>query len=314
MGLRNTEECCFGFSFAHENVAEKFYQTVIQQLLEIDSQPTIPQQSVIGSPEEMIDFPPDNSELLEEAGALTLSGKFPVIEFEESVEDKQSLHVLQVSYGSSVSEEEVLDDVDFAKKTKKVKKKRISFKRLSKCRDARKLQWSSHQSSKLEDIQISYPVSVKHMAHVHPKTPFDALKEVVNTGTSTGTELHYDVLSLPTTTEMKKLSLSANPAIIVTPVAQYQRSMIKIPSPLIPAKDFEILLKELKVNEQIIDDHSKEAWQHSFQFAVSNAISKALQDSLKVVSFTQSGREKTVERGTSRNSSMIIHDHGSVSL
>ena len=362
------KEICYGLSFAHEKVAERFYQAAVQLMPQPSSTKTnqicdraqlvqsLTSSLTTCSPEEMTDFPPKlqsgihRKSMVEEAGALTSSGRFP-LPLEESIEDEKSLQVLQVSYGT-VSEDEGLEDVDIDGKVPfKMRYKRKDRK--STLQDSMKSDWRglsgsgsvflekepAKRSESLEEIRISYPTSVKHTAHINTHTPVHALKQVVNTGKSLytvvdnenkepnnkrHTKLHRTP-SAPTRIRHHSLPLKPlhRPTILVTPAESPKRKyppINNLPSPPPCVTDFQELLKQLKVAENNDKDeltNSLEAWQHSFHSAVANLIRKKLHDEVlcsKLLSLTQSGREETSEKPTSRTTSVIIHDHGIVCL
>ena len=329
--IKEKKEICFGLSFAHEKVAEKFYQTVVQLMPHVSGplelqETTSNVSNLFASCQEMVNFTPTCNLLEEEAGALTLSGKFLTVA-EQIIEDE---HIVDVSFGfTSVCEEETLEEVDVDEKIKNKQNIKQESKHLSK-------EWmnesTGHHSlmsrkASIEDIHISNPVSVKHMAHVNAHTPLHTLKEVVNTGKSLFTSNMLDqkerkhgklhrVPSVPT-----RIKHSSSPTIVVTPAKIYQQSndlkVYSLPSPPFPNGNFEDLLKIMKFKNTECDQAESCAWERKFQCVVNNLIHKKLQDDdlcSKLLSFTQSGQEQTSEKSDSRTSSIIIHDHGIVYL
>ena len=365
---RETSDINYGLSFAHEKVAERFYLAVMQLI----PKRFLPQKStkweerlshslslstsLTVTPEEMTDLPPlvqsdsflSQNFLIEEAGALTSSGRFPN-PLEESVEDEQSLQVLQRNFSGIKSEEEIVEDVDAAEKYKmKLKGYRsigqlCSGMALSKRRGS--LDTSSEvlmskspilkrRSESMEDIRISYPTSVRHLAHVSQETPFHTLKQVINTGTAPGSVVESDIErqrfeklkrtpSAPCRVRHRSSSMvkSTPPIIFVTPPDSATKSNKQLPKPPPPVQNFESLVQQLQTTGEIDKNseftNSTEAWQQSFHSAVGNLIRKKIyEDPLnsKLLSFTQSGREETSESSNSRTASLIIHDHGIVCL
>lgn len=340
-------ETSFGLNFAHEKVAERFYQTALQLMpsqTKLHESTRESRHCALYRTEEMTDY--SRSSIYhsyhyqtEEAGALTASGKFPK-SLEESIEDEQSLHVLQVSYGGGTSEEEGVEDVDGRRLSLRLKHRQKGKKRMSK-------EWAGfsggrseyepsmrRRSESMDGIHISYPTDVKHLAHINPCTPFHTLKEVVNNtgihpprkprkGLLNKTKL-YRTPSAPGPlhhNSVPPLSTVPFPTILITPSdQQIIASLHKFPTAPPPISDFEDLLRQLKLSKE--EDRSDltsstEAWQYSFHSAVGNLIHKKLASEpfySKLLSFTQSGNEETSEKSNSRTASVIIHDHGVVSL
>ena len=353
----------YGLSFAHEKVADRFYKAVIQLLpkrfpssssfsRDRLSQSVSLSSSLTITPEEMTDLPAliqsdsylSQSFLVEEAGALTSSGKFPnPLEEESSPEDEQSLRILQHSYTNNKGEE-VIEDVDASRRRQCVPRKLNSFlstPSLAKRRGS--LDHSSaesllnksssllkQRSESMEDVRISYPTTVRHLAHISQETPFHTLKQVINTGICPGSVLESDIEkhryeklkrtpSAPCRVRNRNSSfVSSTPAILVTNTDATKKSF---PKPPPQVSDFDSLVKKLQsageIDRQSEFTSSTQAWQESFHCAVSNLIRKKIYDdpnNSKLLSFTQSGREETSERPSSRTASMIIHDHGIVCL
>ena len=366
---RENKETCYGLSFAHEKVAERFHQVALQLMPTVVGSKTVAssqlkQDSISAmmssDTEEMTDNPPLylSSKLPavsyramqeaqeEEAGALTCSGHFP-LPIEDSYEEEKPMHTLQVSYGGT-SEEEGLEDVDLGgqrlsltkpKRNKEKQRLRSTGSREWMCSssgNSRSFLDSSYNESRLKrrsesmhEIRISYPSSFKHLAHVHPGTPFHDLKQVINTGvsplsspkpTKTCSDDKVKIRHTPSIPNRLKAqrhnSLPPNfPTILVTP-ATYNRQA-PYPPPPPPVSDFKQLLEELqmpKTNEGGLTD-SMEVWQVSFQSAVEKIVEKKLQNESKLWSLTaQSGRTERNEREDNRVPSVIVHDHGVVYL
>ena len=371
----------YGLSFAHEKVAERFHQAVMQLVPQASESLTsseatnskrdkpqrmhVLSKSLNVSPEEMTDFPPFQSSSeyttksklsVEEAGALTSSGKFPT-PLEESAEDEQSLHVLQATYNGATSEEEIIEDVDtdgrisIQKKRQTGGKKnrlhvpsRLINRRGSLEGNTEKKQFPlKKRSESLQDVRISYPTTVKHLAHIDQETPFHTLKQIVNTGSAPGSVFEESIdrkrysrlqrsPSAPCHVRPRSKSLlkSFRPAILVTPAKTARKKKLSpkldLPSPPAPISDFESFLQQLQSSkeqsQQISDNQSEltsslDTWQLSFHSAVGNLIRKKLQSDTiysKLLSFTQSGKQETCEKPSSRTTSVIIHDHGMVCL
>jgi hypothetical protein len=182
----------------------------------------------------------------------------------------------------------------------------------------------------MEEIRISRPVSVLHLAHVNSYTPLHALKQAVNTGRSAFTisdrkhEKLHRTPSAPISRLRRHFSTSnVKPAIIVTPPGiepqHHHLQLSDLPYPPPPTQDFEELLKEILIKKKDNEDLtcSLDAWQSSFQMAVGNLIHRKLRDDelySKLLNLTQSGQAESNEKSNNRTGSMIIHDHGVVCL
>ncbi len=362
-------EQSYGLSFAHDKVAERFYKAVIQLIPKQSSSTSYYRglshslsmtTSLTIMPEEMIDFPPlvqsdsfisHQSFLEEEAGALTSSGKFPN-PLEESAEDEQSLKVLQQSFATNDCRHVggIVEDVDLVDKRKSMlsnqpivkkyhtflqNKRRGSLDHSSESLISKHSPLMKQRSESLEDVRISYPTTVRHLAHISHATPFHTLKQVINTGIAPGSVLESDIEkqryeklkrtpSAPCRVRHKSFSfVSSTPACptihITHPVIANKKQQHPKPPPQIT--NFDALVQKLQatgeMDRQSEFTSSTEAWQQSFHCAVSNLIRKKIYDdpsNPKLLSFTQSGREETSERPSSRTASLIIHDHGIVCL
>ena len=356
-----SNEASYGISFAHEKVAEKFHQAAMQLMPNSNSRTSIEPGSLnvmtSADDEEMTDYPPlylssklplshsrqDAQE--EEAGALTCSGHFPV-NIEDSCEEEKPLHALQVSYGG-IPEDQGLEDVDGqslevkSRKNKEKRRRRSAGSREWMCSSGGSskgfLESDSHskltrRSESMHDIRISYPTSFKHLAHIHPGTPFNDLKQVINTGVSPYSmrpSTEHDARTndgkvklrnpppVPSKVNRHK-SLPPNfPKILVTPAIENLRRQVPYPPPPPQVTDFKKLMEELRLSETDNESglmDSMEKWQVSFQSAVGKLIEKKLKKEPNLWSLTLSGHAEKNERKVNRAPSVIVHDHGMVYL
>lgn len=361
-GYECSNEASYGLSFAHEKVAERFHQAAMQLMPNSNSKTSIEPHSLnvmtSADDEEMIDYPPlslssklplsySRPEVQEEeAGALTCSGHFP-LNIEDSCEEEKPLHALQVSYGGT-AEDEGLEDVDGRDlgvksrlKNKEKRSRRIAGSReswmCSSSGSSRGFLESDNQkltrrSESMHDIRISYPTSFKHLAHIHPGTPFNDLKQVINTGvspyslrsstehnerTSDGKVKLRNTPPVQSKVHRHNSLPSKFPKILVTPAIENKRRQVPYPPPPPQVMDFKKLVEELRLpetdNESGLTD-SMEKWQVSFQSAVGKLIEKKLTREPNLWSLTQSGRAEKNERKVNRVPSVIVHDHGMVYL
>ena len=346
------EDACYGLSFAHEKVAERFYQAIMQLVpKKPKDEPKLKEttnllrglsSSLKISPEEMTDFPRlirsnslmDRRASLEEAGALTLSGRFPC-PLEESIEDPKTMELLYETQPLN-HDDDVIDGRAPPGKFK-FNRLRSSLKQNKSDDHTRKPRsMNKSLSMSLDDVNISFPTGFQHKAHVSHHTPFHALKEVINTGISPAAYTDNGlgpfrplrrVPSAPNIQRYRNPSQTSNikrPTILVTPPTKFKE--YKLPEPPLAVSNFEAFLKEINTNKELlasVDEEqsdltgSIEAWQQSFQSAVGSLVHRKLCNeelASKLLSFTQSGRQETCEKPTNRTSSVIIHDHGMVCL
>ena len=362
---------CYGISFAHVKVAERFSQA-IQQLIPRETlypsqyvsesgqlMRAMSEMSLVCHEYETIDLPhgkPFRGRLhsMEEAGALTSSGNFPTSQTEAKSEedDEQAWKVLMdlQTFNVTSSREELIEDVDGRPNSKHYKK--LSLKRASHDKE-KKRKYSSEGSPKrkgdyvdYDDINISFPTSVRHVGHVDTETPLHSLTRVVTGGSAPETVLSSQIgrrsrrsPSVPIRRRSRwyrRYTREANsaPTILVTPANSKRQSsthLKNVPSPPPPVDDFEALIGSLqslqtstgkgeKEGEEGIELNTcsdEDTWQTSFHSAVAGLIRKKLHDEAlysKLLSFTQSGRPETSEKPAHRAASVIIHDHGVVCL
>ena len=359
-------ELTYGLSFAHDKVAERFYKAVIQLIPKqlsstsyftgkerLSHSMSLLSTSMTITPEEMTDFPPlvqsdsflSQNYLIEEAGALTSSGKFPNPLEESDAEDEQSLKVLQQSYTNGArSGEDIVEDVDLSDRRKYTRnhsiirryhgvlnssKRRGSFDHSSETLIS-KGSLMKQRSESLDDVRISYPTTVRHLAHISQATPFHTLKQVINTGFAPGSVVEseiekqrYEKLKRTPSAPCRVRHRSSNSFVSSMPSITHpdSRNKKQLPKPPPQITDFDALVQKLQtageIDRQSEFTSSTQAWQQSFHCAVSNLISKKIYEdpsNSKLLSFTQSGREETSERPNSRTASLIIHDHGIVCL
>lgn len=365
-------ELSYGLSFAHEKVAERFYKAVIQLFpRKLNSSHAIDRLthslSAITLPEETTDlashtlvksdsFVEQSYNQIEEAGALTSSGKFIPNPIEEnSSTDEDSLKVLHQSVSQSLHGAALEEDVDLVSSDNKLRGPSfgcssgaprtrrstsmfsvLSSRRGSLDNSSETLLNNKHaplikqRSESMDDVRISYPTTVRHLAHVSQETPFYTLKQVINTGYAPYSVLNSDIekqrlekLKRTPSAPAHKSSFVRSSSSIPLLVSPANSSLYKkqFPCPPPQVNDFDALVQKLQTNGEI-DRYSDltsstQAWQQSFYCAVSNLIRKKIFDddtNSKLLSFTQSGREETTERPDSRATSLIIHDHGIVCL
>lgn len=256
------KEACYGISFAHMKVAERFSQAV-QQLIpdeRLCSKQEVRESgrllramsaiSLVSTELEATDLPnprPFRARLhsMEEAGALTSSGNFPSSEDQEKTveDDEQALKILTdlQAFNITSSREELIEDVDGKHK----QDKKISTKLASQDKDKKRKhsmegsQKKKSVSTNIEEVKISFPTSVQHIGHVDSETPLHYLTKVVTGGgsapetvLSSRIERHSWLKRTPSTPlrqrshryrRYNREAISA-PTILITPASSKRRS------------------------------------------------------------------------------------------
>ena len=280
----------YGMTFAHEKVAERFFAAV-KQLAPNEVNYSRPRrysrdgQQLVSI--EATDLPSLHSDSgryqafsVEEAGALTASGRFKNETEEESaaMDDDQAVQLQQEKVGGAEITEG-LEEVDQPNMEKQMDTSR-------------------------DRVDISHPTGCKHIAHVGSDTPVHTLVRVIKNG--------EDPNSIPKCDDRTEHSPSPLPP---PPMTDVQNLLQKMTCSLnLNKKDCS---KEDTKQTGYDSQTAEEDPEENFHKVIGKLIHKKLHDEAiytKLVSFTASGREEKCEKPTTRAASVIIHDHGIVCL
>lgn len=301
-------EKAYGMTFAHELVADRFFAAVQQLAPEVATKTPTSSVGQRQLTEEATDFPPlsilqkrNQLQNEEEAGALTASGNMSrELELSGTV-DPQTVRLQQFSVARTP--DEPIEEVDAGShycETASFKKLESSFSE----RDAK--------------VDISKPMQCKHVAHVGQDTSVQTLAHVIKTGEDPGCRsLMQEKLAA------NKMSRSyfptPPPSSAINQIVQdlascghHLQKQHSAPSISSPCED-----DHGKKETDAVSQWSELSCGENFQTAVAQLIRRKLDDEAlysKLVSFTASGREDQAEKPTTRSASVIIHDHGVVSL
>ena len=285
------EDKTYGMTFAHELVAERFLAAVKQLApneVKSSNRPHFGHGQQLVSIE-ATDLPSLHSDSgryqafsVEEAGALTASGRFKSEMEEESVAtmDDQAVQLQQEKVGGAETADQGLEEVD-------------------------KPNLEQQKETLRDRVDISHPTSCKHVAHVGSDTPVHTLVRVIKNG-----EDPSSILECDNNTE------HSPPPPSPPPPTNFQTLLQKMCSLNLNKEECseECTTEQTDYVSQTAEEENPE---ETFHKVIGKLIHKKLHDEAiysKLVSFTASGREEKCEKPTTRAASVIIHDHGIVCL